>query len=51
MRDQHIEQDAYTGQVLVRQGAAGRVGVDDRQRGRQRLGRQVVVGDMDVRLG
>ena len=46
-RDQHIEHDAHTGQVLVREGAAGLVGVDDGQRGRQRLGRQVVVGDDD----
>jgi hypothetical protein len=53
---QHVEHHADAGQVLAREAAFGLVRIDDDARGRQRVGRQVVVGDDDfdaapVRLG
>jgi hypothetical protein len=44
---QHIEHHADAGQVLAREAALGLVRVDDHARRRQRVARQVVVGDDD----
>jgi hypothetical protein len=45
---QHVKHDADAGQVLARETAGRLVRIDDHARGRQRVGRQMVVGDDDV---
>jgi hypothetical protein len=44
-RQHHVEDHADAGQMLARETAAGKVGVDDAVGGRQFVARQVVVGD------